>query len=935
MRPDPFLQYVADPTREHFRILVEKMRARVRLIVWRVVRDDHVADDLAQAVFGIVFAGEWDSKKIRSGVRYLGGVAYRTACEHVRRERRLREAMMRSDELETAAAAESFASDDRLDVRDAVSQLPEKLRRCVQMRYFLALDAKEIAAALNVTPRAVHYQLEAAHRQLRGRLGKRALGLLLPALSLDFVIEPVGGALAAGLDAVVALHPVSLAAADSSTTASSPSTAASTRAPQHTLRHPRTLRLGTPSLVAAGAGLLAVVACLTASVFSRGDSERTAASATPASAHGEDVVAPRDALPSPELDRVAARRGADALLGGWRQATRRLHGIDWRGLLPSSLADAAAPIPDDEDATDALATMLISVVDEDGRPIERGTVYVMTTNHTLSNARDDTPGEGRRLSIGKRVVRDRIEFDGTNPIRIDLTRPEELEDQYFVSVIAPGYPELPPQPVPVKPGKRNLLLVTIDSRRAATVEVRDAVSGAPILGALVYALRDDWKPGDFERKISSIAGPDGRCVLRGFDERPYVFVVRAHEHADAWIGAVDVAGKHAVEERAGEMSAPAKPLVVWLHSEPEADLGTLDVEVFDSAGRRVADTEVWERGLRGYNSQRTDANGACTFAAERSGFHEFESAPERGPDGREVVLSKRVQIQVGKTARMTLGSPPETTRLVIRAVDPSGRPLVGSRIRLQGPAIYGTRTDAAGDAVFERVAAGRYDVILVATDRLGWFLIEPLEVPDGDGVTVRRECVFGRTTMNGWVVTRDGVPGDVTITLPGDRIISTILDHQGHFTVPGARPGTYHIEYRVERDRSPIVLRQRVEVRDGEESPLSLLAVDALGYLVVRVSDAAGRAVTIDEATCERIVEVEADAEVGADRAGDDGERARGAPEPARLARKHSGARASELHGLLEPGEYVLRVRVPGAEAIERRVRITAGATEEFDLHVR
>ncbi|HZY98833.1 MAG TPA: sigma-70 family RNA polymerase sigma factor [Candidatus Baltobacteraceae bacterium] len=64
-------------------------------------------------------------------------------------------------------------SDERIDVRNAVSVLPAKLRTIVVLRYYYRLDNAEIAEIIGTSSITVRWHLMNAHRRLRELLGDR------------------------------------------------------------------------------------------------------------------------------------------------------------------------------------------------------------------------------------------------------------------------------------------------------------------------------------------------------------------------------------------------------------------------------------------------------------------------------------------------------------------------------------------------------------------------------------------------------------------------------------------------------------------------------------------------------------------------------------------------------------------------------------------
>jgi RNA polymerase sigma-70 factor, ECF subfamily len=64
-------------------------------------------------------------------------------------------------------------SDDRIDVRNAVSTLPPRLRTIVVLRYYYGFDNAEIAGVTGTSSITVRWHLMRAHRHLRALLEDR------------------------------------------------------------------------------------------------------------------------------------------------------------------------------------------------------------------------------------------------------------------------------------------------------------------------------------------------------------------------------------------------------------------------------------------------------------------------------------------------------------------------------------------------------------------------------------------------------------------------------------------------------------------------------------------------------------------------------------------------------------------------------------------
>lgn len=68
--------------------------------------------------------------------------------------------------------ADAELTDDLLDLRRAIADLPDKMRAAVCLHYLADLPVDEVAAALDVAPGTVKSNLHDARRRLREQLGE-------------------------------------------------------------------------------------------------------------------------------------------------------------------------------------------------------------------------------------------------------------------------------------------------------------------------------------------------------------------------------------------------------------------------------------------------------------------------------------------------------------------------------------------------------------------------------------------------------------------------------------------------------------------------------------------------------------------------------------------------------------------------------------------
>jgi RNA polymerase sigma factor (sigma-70 family) len=127
-----------------------------------------VAEELAQEA--LIRAYErWPSV---ANLEAPGGWTHRVALNLARSHLRRRQAERRAhDRLATSGDHAELGTDpSTLAVREAVSQLPTKLRSAVVLRYFSGLTVREAAAVLHLTPAALRTRTHRALAALRDQL---------------------------------------------------------------------------------------------------------------------------------------------------------------------------------------------------------------------------------------------------------------------------------------------------------------------------------------------------------------------------------------------------------------------------------------------------------------------------------------------------------------------------------------------------------------------------------------------------------------------------------------------------------------------------------------------------------------------------------------------------------------------------------------------
>lgn len=134
-----------------------------------IVADGHEAEDITQQVFArlITAIGSYQPRAVPFSA-WLLRIAHNMAIDHIRRQRAT------PSELEWVGAAEDFdCSELSLEVRSAVSALPDAQREVVILRHILGWSPPEIAVRIGKSEEAVHGLHHRGRRALQAELTRR------------------------------------------------------------------------------------------------------------------------------------------------------------------------------------------------------------------------------------------------------------------------------------------------------------------------------------------------------------------------------------------------------------------------------------------------------------------------------------------------------------------------------------------------------------------------------------------------------------------------------------------------------------------------------------------------------------------------------------------------------------------------------------------
>ncbi len=180
---DPLIRFKQRPDARGFEALVRSTSRAIVTAAHRVVGDRQLAEDVAQEVYMKALDEDWPGKPIRSGFGLLISTAILKAKTLVRSESR-----RRAREEEAASRTErpdSLPVEDAWAIRDAILELDPSLGRPMELHFFGGLEARDIAALTQVSPRTVRDQIQRGRDEIRRRWDGALWAAAMPALEAD------------------------------------------------------------------------------------------------------------------------------------------------------------------------------------------------------------------------------------------------------------------------------------------------------------------------------------------------------------------------------------------------------------------------------------------------------------------------------------------------------------------------------------------------------------------------------------------------------------------------------------------------------------------------------------------------------------------------------------------------------------------------------
>jgi outer membrane protein OmpA-like peptidoglycan-associated protein len=292
---------------------------------------------------------------------------------------------------------------------------------------------------------------------------------------------------------------------------------------------------------------------------------------------------------------------------------------------------------------------------------------------------------------------------------------------------------------------------------ALTVTAVDP-DGQPVDGALVSL---DGTP-------AGVTGDRGRAALRGLDDGRHAVGVSAPPLHAPWRG----------EAVLGDAEAATTAALAWAG-------GTAAVQVRGPDGAPVPDAIARWSGPSSRPAVPLGPDGFGRFALDPGGWTLLVTSRTLGFAEAEVAIDPAVAMQ---PVAVALAAPtPGRAALLVRAIDPDGRPVRGAHLRAGEQR---ADTDAGGAALFTDLAPGEAELLAEATG------FEPARLPIALGDRPQERIVrldFSPRPLTVTVVDADGRPVDAELQLAGPAEISPRrVGEDGEAIVP-VRPGRWTV----------------------------------------------------------------------------------------------------------------------------------------------
>ena len=179
-------EYAAEGLETSFRTVLDRHVALVYSAALRQVRDPHLAEEVTQAVFVVLArkAGSLHKNTILAGwlFRTTRFITSRAMRDERRRQHREREAA-HMETVHASVTPDTSWEEIAPTLDEALTQLGEKDRNAILLRFFEKRDLKEVGSALHSSEDAAQKRIARALEKLRSFFSRRGVALSTVALA--------------------------------------------------------------------------------------------------------------------------------------------------------------------------------------------------------------------------------------------------------------------------------------------------------------------------------------------------------------------------------------------------------------------------------------------------------------------------------------------------------------------------------------------------------------------------------------------------------------------------------------------------------------------------------------------------------------------------------------------------------------------------------
>lgn len=172
------LKLLAGGDKTAFNQLVDNYHQRLCVYACSLVRDHVVAEDLVQNVFLKIWHRRSELTRVNSLKNFLYRSVYNEYVDHYRKTRSLSELEKRYFEQldQVVRDSEDEAENERLfqEIKLAIAELPPKCRQVFEMSKFAGMKNADIARSLDISVKAVEFQITKAYTRIRSSVGGEA-----------------------------------------------------------------------------------------------------------------------------------------------------------------------------------------------------------------------------------------------------------------------------------------------------------------------------------------------------------------------------------------------------------------------------------------------------------------------------------------------------------------------------------------------------------------------------------------------------------------------------------------------------------------------------------------------------------------------------------------------------------------------------------------